>query len=380
MVGIEVVLRGIGASVPWEYGKYSTIFLLIVGMLTENVKYLKINTLSVIYLVSLLPAIALLPDVPFNYLRQMISGNLSGPLCLFISFIYFRGRIFSAANISNVFKSLMLPIISLLGLIFVRAPSMQDLTFSSEANFEMSAGFGPNQVSTLLGVSLIIVSLARMFNLKIFPRTLYDYVFLSTSLGVALLTFARGGVIAPIIAVAFSYFVTKGVKYKIQGKGILYISLVVLGLYYFSSNFTKGMLDARYASLFTYVNPQEASLSGRVKIMALDLEIFRDNFLMGVGPGAARDLRWRYGYGTVVGAHSEFTRMLAEHGLFGLISLLSILILSYREYRKRIDYNKVLLGCMSIFGILTMFHSAFRLALPGYIYGLSYVVLKLRQK
>ena len=79
------------------------------------------------------------------------------------------------------------------------------------------------------------------------------------------MTFARGGVIAPIIAVAFSYFVTKGVKHKIQYKGILYISLVLLGLYYFSSNFTKGMLDARYASLFTYVNPQEASLSGRVK-------------------------------------------------------------------------------------------------------------------
>ena len=31
--------------------------------------------------------------------------------------------------------------------------------------------------------------------------------------------------------------------------------------------------------------------------MALDLEIFRDNFLMGVGPGVARELRWRYGYG-----------------------------------------------------------------------------------
>ena len=91
---------------------------------------------------------------------------------------------------------------------------MQDLTFSSEANFEMSAGFGPNQVSTLLGVSLIIVSLTRMFNLKIFPRPFYDYIFLSTSIGVALLTFARGGVIAPIIAVGFSYYVTKGLKHK----------------------------------------------------------------------------------------------------------------------------------------------------------------------
>ena len=65
LVGIEVLLRGIGASLPWEYGKYSTIFLLIVGMIVEDIKYLRINTLSVIYFVSLLPAIALLPDVPF---------------------------------------------------------------------------------------------------------------------------------------------------------------------------------------------------------------------------------------------------------------------------------------------------------------------------
>jgi O-antigen ligase len=140
------------------------------------------------------------------------------------------------------------------------------------------------------------------------------------------------------------------------------------------------MIDTRYASLYNNINPPDGNFTGRTKIMALDLEIFRDNFLMGVGPGAARDLRWRYGYGTVVGAHSEFTRMLAEHGLFGLISLLSILILSFKEYKKRADYNKVILGCMSIFGILTMFHSAFRIALPGYIYGLSYVILRLQEK
>ena len=380
LVGMEVVLRGIGASVPWEFGKYSTIFLLLVGMILENVKYLRINTLSVIYLVSLLPAIALLPDVPFSILRQMISGNLSGPLCLFVSFLYFRRRIFYEMNLANVFKALMLPIISMLGLIFVRAPSLENLSFSSEANFSMSAGFGPNQVSTLLGASLIIVSLSRMLGLKIFPKPIYDYIFLSTSIGVALLTFARGGVIAPIMAIAFSYFITKGEKFRIQYKGIFYISVLIIGLYYFSSNFTKGMIDARYASLFNYINPQDANFTGRAKIMALDLEIFRDNFLMGVGPGAARDLRWRYGYGTVVGAHSEFTRMLAEHGLFGLISLLSILILSLKEYKRRVDYNKVILGCMSIFGILTMFHSAFRIALPGYIYGLSYVILRLREK
>ena len=62
---------------------------------------------------------------------------------------------------------------------------------------------------------------------------------------------------------------------------------------------------------------------------------------MGVGPGGGDAERWIYGYGSTVGAHSEFTRMLAEHGLFGLISLISILLLSYFEYRKRVDYNRM---------------------------------------
>ena len=121
LVGIEVVLRGIGASVPWEFGKYSTVFILIVGMVVENIKFLRINTLSVTYFLSLLPSIALLPDVQFTIFRQMVSANLSGPLCLFISFLYFRRRKFNEINITNTFKSLMLPIISLIGLILIRA-------------------------------------------------------------------------------------------------------------------------------------------------------------------------------------------------------------------------------------------------------------------
>ena len=154
----------------------------------------------------------------------------------------------------------------------------------------------------------------------------------------------------------------------------------MIGLSYLSSNLTKGLINSRYASLLYVLNPQQTTLAGRTKIMAIDLEIFLDNILMGVGPGSARALRWEYGFDSEVGAHSEFTRMLAEHGLFGFISLFSILMLSFQEYRKRTDHNKVLLACMSIFGTLTMFHSAFRIALPGFIYGLSYVILNLRKQ
>ena len=94
-------------------------------------------------------------------------------------------------------------IISLIGLIFVRAPSIENISFSSEANFQLSAGFGPNQVSTVLGLPLIIISLSKIFNLKFYSKPIFDYAFVSISLGLALLTFARGGVIAPVLTFIF---------------------------------------------------------------------------------------------------------------------------------------------------------------------------------
>ena len=58
----------------------------------------------------------------------------------------------------------------------------------------------------------------------------------------------------------------------------------------------------------------------------------------------------------------------------------SIMSLSIIEYYKRKKINKILLACFSTFSLLTMFHSAFRIALAGYIYGLSYVILKINRK
>ena len=376
IVGLEVLLRTVGASLLWEFGKYATIALLITGMITEQVKFLRINILSVIYFVSLLPAIFFMPDAGFDYTRQMISGNLSGPLCLFMSFLYFRQRMFSKKNISNLFKSLILPIFSLIGLIFIRMPSINNITFSSEANFQMSAGYGPNQVSTVLGIGLVIIGLSKLFHLKIFKYDYLDYAFAGLSIGVALLTFARGGVLAPILSIITSLIIALGAKkYNLNLRKIVYLMILLISLGYFSSNFTKGLINNRYASLISIPTQTSGNFTGRTKIMAIDIRIFLDNILVGVGPGGAHGLRQEYGYETAVAAHSEFTRMLAEHGIFGLISLSSILLLSMQEYRKRKDYNKVLLACLSIFGILTMFHSAFRIALAGYIYGLSYVLL-----
>ena len=190
IVGLEVLLRTVGASLLWEFGKYATILLLVTGMIVDNVKFLRINILSVVYIVCLLPSIAIMPDYEFRFMRMMISGNLSGPLCLFISFLYFRRKIFVKQNIINLFKALILPIWSQIGLIIARMPTINNMSFSSEANFQMSAGYGPNQVSTILGVGLIVIGMAKLFHLKIYKYAIIEYAFVGISIGFALLTFA----------------------------------------------------------------------------------------------------------------------------------------------------------------------------------------------
>ena len=119
----------------------------------------------------------------------------------------------------------------------------------------MSAGFGPNQVSTVLGLPLVIVALSKVFNLKLYSIQIFDYIFVVISTGLGILTFARGGVIAPICIIGFLFIISGRIKrYRLNYKQIFYLLLVLFGLYNFSSNFTKGLLDQRYLNLASIVN------------------------------------------------------------------------------------------------------------------------------
>ncbi|SVC67085.1 uncharacterized protein METZ01_LOCUS319939, partial [marine metagenome] len=93
------------------------------------------------------------------------------------------------------------------------------------------------------------------------------------------------------------------------------------------------------------------------------------------GPGMATNLRKYYGYNSAVTAHSEFTRLLAEHGLFGLLSMFALIFLSIREYSTQKKQGKCILVCFTIIAILTMLHSAMRLAMPGFIFGFGFFKL-----
>ena len=376
VMGIEVLLRMTNAEVLWEFGKYGSTLMLMLGLSMENLTKHRTSIFIVIYILTFLPSVFLVPFESFSFWRQCISFNLSGPILLFVSFIYFRNRLITKNEIINIFRVFILPLVSMSTVLLVRIPSLEEIVFTSEANFQMSGGYGPNQVSSILGLVVAIISLSKILGLIIFKKNVYDYMILSVCSIQAYLTFARGGVITAITAVFTSWFISTLIhsNTKIIKTGrIAYIIFILFLLWSIAGDFSEGMMEKRYASILDLDASGELSGSGRILIMTADLEIFKDNYFMGVGPGMANHLRMDYGYHKTVASHSEFTRTLAEHGIFGIIGIFALIFLAIKEfsYRKRMD--RCILSCFAMIAILTMFHSAMRLAMVGLVFGMSFI-------
>ncbi len=98
--------------------------------------------------------------------------------------------------------------------------------------------------------------------------------------------------------------------------------------------------------------------------------VFRQFPLFGVGPGqsdAYHALTFR-----AASAHTEYTRMLAEHGSFGLISLLILAWFSVRRlFTKGDSLSKGLLLGIMVWALVYMASAATRLVAPSFLFGLA---------
>ena len=75
-------------------------------------------------------------------------------------------------------------------------------------------------------------------------------------------------------------------------------------------------------------------------------------------------------------AHIEYSRLLAEHGLFGIVAILIIVLFPVSTFFKlKSSDEKILLILCTVFVFITLGHAAMRLAAPGFIYGLAYIAI-----
>ena len=383
LASFEILLRQSDNDFIYEFGKYSVSLILFTGMSLEKTPR-KLPVIAIIYFCLLIPAIFVGNYSSVLYFRRSVSFNFSGPLSLMMSWLYFCDRKFNKAEFQRLMTQIILPIIGACALILVRIPSNFDfsqLTISTKA---FSGGFGPNQVSAVLGFGFFVVFLMILFNQKIFENRIIDIILAFSFLTFGILTFSRGGVLTGVISLIVSVFIYISLGRGSRQFSKLFIGVVAFGVIsYFMWNllnkYTGDSISRRYESTITKKSSgagQSGNYADRSLIMKDDLEAFMNSPLLGNGPeGSAEFRRNKYHHNST--AHTEYTRLLGDHGLLG-VGVLIILFSSFlRYYRNRKGDNKIILGGFMSISLLTMLHAAMRLAIPGLAFGLALIDVNL---
>src|SRR5262249_22980831 len=154
LAGSEVLWRMTGADFYWEGAKYATV--LIFGLALVRGGRWKMPLPAVAYFALLLPSTALTwMELGFSRSRSVVSFNLSGPLALAASVWFFSHLRVSRQRLTRILPALLAPIVGILGVSFFGTITAAELTFGSGSNFLTSGGFGPNQVSSVLGLGAL---------------------------------------------------------------------------------------------------------------------------------------------------------------------------------------------------------------------------------
>jgi O-antigen ligase len=112
--------------------------------------------------------------------------------------------------------------------------------------------------------------------------------------------------------------------------------------------------------------------SGRQFIAQNELQLFRENLLLGVGLSYSKFIRLQQS-SSFVNTHNEITRTLAEQGLIGAIGIIALVSISLKAYRRRNSLNRATFWALGAFFLVTLSSIAMRLSATSFVFGLAIV-------
>ena len=372
VVGAEVFLRMTEGNFFEQYAKYVVMGILLLGMVYRGTS--KHSWIYLIFGIFLIPGV-ILSFFTLNFetdIRKAITFNIIGPITLMVSAIYCYQRKITFKQILNIIDMLAYPLMATVVYMFAYTPSIKDVVTNTESNFETSGGFGPNQVSTILGLGIFLFFAKIVLQSKSNKILIINAVFFLAITFRGIVTFSRGGVIAGfimIILVVVLLLIYTKTYAKSKVSLIVFMGIFALvGVWTYSSVQTSGLIDKRYANEDARGRVKASKLTGRERLIESEFNMFLDNPIFGVGVGKNKEYRLET-TGIEAASHNEITRMLAEHGMFGLFGLIILILTPMLLYVN----NKQNIFALSflVFWILTINHAAMRLAAPAFIYALS---------
>jgi hypothetical protein len=371
-VGAEVFFRMTKSGLSYEASKYLVILFSLIGMFYKGLSGKGYPYF--IYLILLVPSI-ILASVTLTYninFRTNIAFVLSGPVCLGIAALFCFDKKVEFKQLQNVLWHMFYPIITTTVYLFVYNPSIKDKLSGTASNAATSGGFGPNQVATILGLGMFVVTVRLFLKSPNVFLKIMNVILLGAITFRAIVTFSRGGVFAAIIVVLaflWSLFMRSSLNQKNQiiTSGILLI-IGVLITWTISSSQTTGLIDKRYANQDSLGRDKSDVSTGRFDLFVEEIEGFIEHPFMGIGASRVENIRVEE-IGLRLPSHNEIGRLLAEHGIFGIIALLILIFTPISYYGK--NRKNLFFFAFLAFWFATINHSGMRIAAPSFIYALA---------
>jgi len=362
IVGFELIWRGTEALVFWEYGKYAVILLLLLLLLKQH-SITRADKRPLVYFILLLPAILLIP----YFDREMLAFQLSGPLLLALAAVVFSTISINLEQMKRILVAIIAPAVGLAFMLSFNILTVEEIPIGLATAKIITGGIGPNQVSSILGLGALAAFLYIFVDRQNKGLRIIMFGIMIWLLGQAALTFSRGGFWTALgaMAVAALYLIRQSrLRAAFLITGIL---LVICYFIFFPAlnDFTDGELAARY---------QNFEQSGRAEIIQGDLLAFKEHPIFGVGIG--QSTQYHAIFFRESASHTEYTRLLAEHGMLGVLTLLILIWITLdRVFSKGPMLSKAIVLSLTVWALLFMYHAATRLAAPGFLFGLGAVTI-----
>jgi O-antigen ligase len=360
LAGAEILWRGAEAALVWEYGKYAT--LLLCGLILLKYRIVRRAAMwPLLFIAILIPGVFVAP----GFDREAVSYQLAGPVALGILSLVCSALEFRRAELQRLLLAILAPTVAMGFFVFITLFT-RDVAFSSSgANEEITGGIGANQVASALSLGAM-AAFFYIFLIRRDRRLRYVMIFVALALlGLAVLTFSRAGLwntVGPLVVAIFFMLQDRQRIFNVLaillviGLLVFYVSFPVL------NNLTGGAVLLRFVDIDT---------TGRDVLIQIDYEIFKDNPVWGVGVGESPPYHVPY-FGYPKPSHTEYTRLLAEHGYLGVaaIVLLAGVTLS-RYFSRRSAISKAISTGFTTWTLLYLAHSATRMVAPSLTFGLA---------
>jgi len=366
-VGCEVLWRMTRGTLVYEHGKYALIIILAAALI--GMRRRVGQPLAGVQFLLLLPsAVLTVAALPIEEARGALAFNLDGPLALCLFVTYFSSIRLSTLQLQKLLLITILPLGGIALLTVFNLSTAPEVQFTRNSNYLVVGGFGPNQVAAVLGLGVYLTFfLLTSGVVKPALRMLLSGLLLLLT-AQSIMTFSRNGIYCAVGAcfLAGAFLMTDSrMRTKLLIGAPVLALIFVFVIFPQLDDLTGGALGERF---------QKTSSSGRDEIALRELLVWKENIALGVGPGVGKYVR---GDVWAAAAHTEFTRLVGEHGLLGLGAIALYLLIPWQAYQQaKTRMHKALIVSAVGWSFAFMTANAMRLGTPGFMFGLACVRLQ----